>query len=236
VSGVLLPVPPGDPDALESYAATLASAAEQIGTLASSTVRVTAEIKSNAGWTGSAAEGFSAFAGSLAQSVGGTMSHLNRIASAVRDYAGSLRTAQEEVAAYNKAAEAASCLIPAKQPAALAALAGERDQAEAAVIAADTAGDIAAEEVRGSVTIQSVYLQQQVQLLDEQTRPAPVSLGPRAEAAPPGWQQRAAALARLKAFLGGDGLPDDPHAEGASGTGYENPYTDLNGDPVVGDG
>jgi len=232
VSGALLPVPPGNPDALEGYASMLASAAGQIDALASSSVRVTAGIKSNASWTGSAAEGYSAFTGALAQTVGGTMSHLNRIASAVRNYAECLRTAQEKVAAYNTAVEAASCLIPAKQPAALAALDGERLQAEAAVIAADTAGDIAAQDVQGSMTIQSVYLQQQVQLLDAQTRPAPVSPGPRAEAAPPGWQQRAAALARLRQFLGGDGLPDDPHAEGASGTGYENPYTDLNGDPV----
>ncbi len=238
MSGVLLPVPPGDPDALESYASTLASAAEQIGALASSTVRVTAGIKSRASWTGSAAEGYSAFTGSLAQSVGGTVSRLDRIASAVGVYAGCLRTAQEEVAAYNKAVEAAFCLIPAKQPAALAALDEDRLQAEAAVIAADTAGDSAAEDVKGTVTIQAVDLQRQVQILDEQTRPAaaPESRGPRAEAAPPGWQQRAAALARLKEFLGGDGLPDDPHAEGASGTGYENPYTDLNGDPVAGDG
>lgn len=236
MSGALLPVPPGDPDALESYASTLAAATGQIDALASSTVRVTAGIKSNANWTGSAAEGYSAFTGSLAQNVSGTVSHLNRIASAVRDYAGCLRTAKEKVAAYNKAAEAASCLIPSKQPAAFAALAGQRDQAAAAVIAADTAGDIAAEDVKGSVTLQSVALQRQVQLLDEQTRPpAPVSRGPRAEAAAPGWQQRAAALARLKEFLGGDGLPADPHAEGASGTGYENPYTELNGDPVAGE-
>jgi uncharacterized protein YukE len=243
VSGALLPVPPGNPDALESYASTLASAAEQIDALASSTVRVTADIRSNANWTGSAAQGYSAFTGSLARSVGGTVSHLNRVASAVRDYAGCLRTAQEEVAAYNKAVEAASCLIPAKQPAAFSALAGVGAQAVAAVMTAKIAGDVAAEDVKGSEdgllmsvgdplvpllgtsgpTIQSVYLQRQVQLLDQQTRPAP-PLGPHAEALPPGWLQRE-----------GDGLPTDLHAEGASGTGYKNPYTDLNGDPVVGD-
>lgn len=234
MSGELLPVPPGDPDALESYAATLASAADQVDVLASSTVRVTADIQTNANWTGSAAQGYSAFTGSLAQSVGGTVPQLNRIASAVRNYAGSLRTAQEKVAAYNRAAAAASCLIPSKQAAAFAALAGEKAQAEAAVIAADTAGDIAAQDVGGAVTLQSVYLQQQVQLLDQQTAPAP-PLGPEAEAAPPGWQQRAAALAQFKAWLRGDNLPPDPHADGASGTGYQNPYTDLNGDPVVGD-
>ncbi|HEY2579831.1 MAG TPA: hypothetical protein VGI74_26260, partial [Streptosporangiaceae bacterium] len=191
MSAALLPVPPGDPGALESYASALASAAGQIDSLASSTVRVTAGIKSNANWTGSAAEGYSAYTGKLAQSVGGTVSHLNQMASAVRDYAGFLRTAQEKVAAYNKAVEAASCLIPAKQAAAFAALAGERLQAEEAVTTADIAGDGAAEDVKGSVTIQSVYLQQQVQLLDEQARSANVSRGPRAEAAPPGWQQRA---------------------------------------------
>ncbi len=232
MSGAFLPVPPGNPGALESYASALASAAEQIDVLASSTVRVTTGIKTNAKWTGSAAEAYSAYTGSLAQSAGRTASHLNRIASAVRGYAGSLRTAQEEVAAYNKAVEAASCLIPAKQPAALAALDGARLQAEAAVLAAATAGDVAAADVNDSVTIQSVYLQDQVQLLDEQMRSVAVSPGPRAEAAPPGWQQRAKALAELKAFLGWDGLPPDPHAEGASGTGYENPYTELSGDPV----
>jgi uncharacterized protein YukE len=215
---------------------------------------VTVGVKSSANWTGSAAEGYSAFTGRLAQGVGGTVSHLNQIASAVRAYAGSLRTAQEKVTAYNKAAEAASCLIPTKQPAAFAALAGIRTQAVTAVMDAAIAGDVAAAEVKGSEdglilsasepfgpplgtsgpTIQSDYLQQQVQLLDEQTRPAP-PLGPEAEAAPPGWQQRAAALARFREWLGGSNLPPDPHAEGASGTGYENPYTDLNGDPVVGD-
>lgn len=221
--GALLPMPPGDPDALESYASTLTSAADQIDALASRTFRVTADIKSNANWTGSAAEGYSAFTGSLAHSVGGTVPDLNRIASAVRDYAGYLRTAQEKVAAYNKAAEAASCLTPAEQPAAIAALVGPRDDAESAVNAADTAGDIAAADVRGSVTIQSVYLQQQVHLLDQQTSPAP-PLGPHAGALPPGWLQRQE-----------DGLPGDLHAEGASGTGYSNPYTNLKGDPVVGD-
>jgi uncharacterized protein YukE len=221
VSGVLLPVPPGDPDALDSYASTLASAAEQIDALASSTVRVTADIKSNANWTGSAAEGYSAFTGSLAHSVGGTVPDLNRIASAVRDYAGCLRTAQEKVTAYNKAAEAASCLIPTKQPAAFAALDGPRNDAEAAVTAADTAGDIAAADIQGSATIQSVYLQQQVHLLDQQAprpRPwwsAPVSRGPQWEAAPPDSRQLAAAAAHQaqerQAFISGDGLPPDPH-------------------------
>lgn len=216
MSFALLPMPPGDPAALESYASTLASAAGQMDALASSTGRVTADIKSNANWTGSAADGYSAFTGSLVQTVGSTVPNLNQIASAVRNYAACLRTAQEKVAAYNKAAEAASCLIPQKQPAAFAALAGPRDDAEAAVIAADTAGDIAAADVQGSATIQSVYLQQQVHLLDKQARPAPAPvLGPQWEAAPPDWQQRAAAAAAQaqarQAFFGGMGLPPDPH-------------------------
>jgi uncharacterized protein YukE len=254
VSGVLLPVPPGDPGALESYASALSSAAGRIAALASDSVRVTAGVKSNAKWTGSAAEGYSAFTGSLAEGAGGTVSHLNRIASAIRDYAGCLRTAREKVTAYNKAVEAASCLIPARQSAAFAALAEVRAEAAAAVMAAQIAGDVAAADIKSAEgglltsvsgpfvpllgafgpTIQSVDLQRQVQLLDEQMRPAP-SRGPEAEAAPPGWQQRATALARFKEWLAGDGLPDDPHAEGASGTGYENPYTDLSGDPVPGD-
>jgi uncharacterized protein YukE len=215
VIGTLLPVSPGDPDALESYASALASAAEQIDALASSTVRVTADIRSNANWTGSAAEGYSTFTRSLARSAGGTVSHLNQIAAAVRDYARYLRTAQEKVTAYNKKVEAASCLIPAKQAAALAALEGDRQQAEDAVTTADMAGDGAAEDVKGSVTIPSIYLQQQAQLLDEQKRLASVSRGPRAEARPPDWRQLAAAAAaqaqKRRAFNTWDGLPPDPH-------------------------
>lgn len=238
MSGELLPVPPGDPGQLESYASSLESAAGRIDVLASRTVRVSADIKSNANWTGTAADGFSAFTGTLAQSTGGTVSHLNQIASSVRDYAGCLRTAREKVAAYNKAVEAASCLTGKKRQAALAALAGEREQAIAAVQLADTIGDSAAADVKGSgvgLTLPSVALQGQVRGLDAQTRVETAPVGPRAEAAPPGWQQQAAAKARFYDWLKGDNLPPDPHAEGASGTGYENPYTNLNGDPQVGD-
>jgi uncharacterized protein YukE len=204
-------MPPGDPDALESYASALASAAGRSDMLASSTARVTSGIRSNARWTGSAAEGYAALTSSLVQAVGSTVPQLNRIASAVREYAGYLRTAQEKVAAYNKAVEAASCLIPARQPAALAALEGELLQAKDAVNLADIAGDTAAGDVSGSMTIESILLQQQVQALDEQTRAENAPSGPVAEAAPPGWQQRAAAQARFKEWLEGSWLPPDPH-------------------------
>jgi len=235
MSLALLPMPPGDPDALESYASTLVSAADRMDSLASNTVQVTAQVRSSARWTGSAADGFSAFTGSLAGSTGSTAPQLNQIASAVRSYAECLRIAQQKVAAYNRAVEAASCLSPVKQSSGLAALNAERDQAISAVSLAGTVGDTAAADVTGLLTIQSASLQDQVQLLNAETRVLTAPTGPEAGAAPPGWQQRAAALARLKAFLNGSNLPPDPHAEGASGTGYENPYTDLNGMPSVGD-
>lgn len=231
----VLPTPAGNPDELESYASSLASAAGRMDVLASSTVRVTADIKSNANWTGTASEGYSGFTGGLAQSAGDTVSHLHQIESSVRTYAAYLRTAREKVAAYNKAYEAATCLAPGKKrQQALAALANVRQEAIDAMEAADAAGDSAALEVKGSATLQSVYVQGEAQALDEQTAP-PASTGPEWEPAPPGWQERAAKQAQFWQWMRGGNLPDDPHAEGASGTGYENPYTNVGGTPEVGD-
>lgn len=231
----LLPMPPGDPDSLESYAATLVAAADRMGSLASNTVQVTSAVRSGAGWTGSAADGYSAFTGSLASSTASTAPQLEQIASAVKGYAECLRIAQQKVSAYNQAVEAASCLSPAKQASELNALEAEREGAVMAISGADTVGDGAASAISGLLTIQSASLQNQIQLLNEETRALTAPVGPEAEPLSPGSQQRAAALARLRAFLNGSNLPPDPHAEGASGTGYENPYTDLNGSPSVGD-
>lgn len=210
-----VPAPEGDPNELESYASSLESAAGRMDVLASSTVRLSADVKSNANWTGTAAEGYSAFTSSLARSTGGTVPHLQQIASSVRQYAGFLRAAKQKVAAYNKAVEAASCLAPGrKRQAALAALAQERVGVEDALQLADEYGDGAAEDVKGSaagLSIPAASLQVQVQALDAQTAPPPPS-GPEATAAPPGWQQRAAEQEKAREWLmGGTPHDDNPH-------------------------
>lgn len=208
-------VPEGDPGELESYASSLESAAGRMDVLASSTVRLGADVKSNANWTGTAAEGYSAFTSGLAQSTGAAAPHLQQIASSVRQYAGFLRAAKQKVAAYNKAVEAASCLAPgAKRQAALARLADERIEVEDALQLADTYGDSAAEDVTGSAagfSIPAADLQVQVQALNAQTAPPPPS-GPEATAAPPGWQQRAAEQQQAREWLlGGTPHDDNPH-------------------------
>ena len=103
-----------------------------------------------------------------------------------------------------------------------------------------------------AVAIQQVQAQQRV-LQEQQDCTAPGAVGPlgvqpfpptpdngpRAEALPPGGLQAATQQNQRQQqfwnWMGGSNLPDDPHAEGASGTGYENPYTNLGGEPTVGD-
>jgi uncharacterized protein YukE len=146
VSGDLA-VPAGDPAALESLAGQLDTAAAGTDSLTSATVRVTADIKTNADWTGSAADGYTAFTGNLARGVGGMQAPLSRIAAAVRGYAGYLRTAQEKASAYGYAAQAAQA---SRHPADIATATAARQDAESAIAAQQAAGNHAAAEVRGA--------------------------------------------------------------------------------------
>lgn len=138
-------MPGGDPAALERLAAQLDAAAAGTDGLASRTARTTADIKTNADWTGSAADSYTAFTGNLTRGVGATRAPLTRIADAVRGYAGYLRTAQEKVSAYSSAAHTAAAT---QHPVDVAAAKGAEQDARSAVAAQQTAGDHAAAEVR----------------------------------------------------------------------------------------
>ena len=56
-------MPGGDPAALERLAAQLDAAAAGTDSLASRTARTTADIRTNADWTGTAADGYAGGAG-----------------------------------------------------------------------------------------------------------------------------------------------------------------------------
>src|SRR5260370_34600746 len=103
------------------------------------------DIRSGAGWTGDAAEAYTAFTGNLSQGAAAAGAPLSRIALAVRDYAGSLRTAQQKVAAYATAAEAAE--ISGNDSAYVTAANLARQDAAGAIAAQQAAGDRAAAEV-----------------------------------------------------------------------------------------
>jgi uncharacterized protein YukE len=146
VSGVAMPG--GDPGVLEQLAARLEAIAEGTGDLGASTLQVTGSIRSDAEWTGDAADAYASFTGNLAHGVGATGAPLSRIAVAVRDYAGSLRTAQQKVTAYASAAEAAQV---SGNDSGYVSLANSAEQAaEAALSAWQAAGERAAAEVNAA--------------------------------------------------------------------------------------
>jgi uncharacterized protein YukE len=100
-------MPGGNPTILEQLAARLEAAAAGIGNLGGDTRRVAASVRSGANWTGDAADAYTSFTGNLGQGVAAVEAPLSRMASAVRTYAGYLRAAQQTVAAYASAADAA---------------------------------------------------------------------------------------------------------------------------------
>lgn len=140
-----LAVPGGDPGLLEQLAVQLESIGEGSGSLGAGTREATTAIRSDAEWTGDAADAYTAFTGNLAQGVVATQAPLSRIAGAVRSYAGFLRTAQQKVAAYSSAAEVARV---SGNDSGYVSLANSAAQAaEAAVSACQAAADHAATEV-----------------------------------------------------------------------------------------
>jgi uncharacterized protein YukE len=154
VSGVAMPG--GDPDLLEELSAQLEAIAEGSGFLGASTREATAAIRSDAEWAGDAADAYTAFTTNLAAGVVATQAPLSRIAQAVRGYAGFLRTAQQKVAAYSSAAEAAQV---SGNDSGYVSLANNAAQAaEAAVSACHAAAAQAAAEVtRASGQLRDVF-------------------------------------------------------------------------------
>jgi uncharacterized protein YukE len=143
MSGVAMPG--GDADLLEQLSAQLESIAEAGGNLGTSTRQTTAAIRSDAEWTGDAADAYTTFTSNLAQGAVATQAPLSRIAAALRGYAGFLRTAQQKVAAYSSAAEVAEV---SGNDSGYVSLANSAAQAaEAAVSACQAAAEQAAAEV-----------------------------------------------------------------------------------------
>lgn len=146
MTGITLPG--GDPVLLEQLAARLEAIAHGTADLGASTRQVTASIRSEAAWTGDAADAYTAFTGNLAQGVATTPAPLSKIALAVRDYAGCLQMAQEKVAAYTSAAEAAE--VSGNDSGYVSAAQTAAQNASAAVAAWQAAGDRAAAAVNAA--------------------------------------------------------------------------------------
>jgi uncharacterized protein YukE len=143
VTGIVMPG--GDPGLLEQLAARLEAIAEGTADLGASTRQITDSIRSDAAWTGDAADAYTAFTGNLAQGVAAAPAPLSQIALAVRGYAGCLRTAQEKVATYQSAAVVAEVSGNDSGYVSAAETAGQ--DASAAVAAWQAAGDRATAEV-----------------------------------------------------------------------------------------
>jgi uncharacterized protein YukE len=143
VSG--LAMPGGDPAVLEQLAGRLEAAAAGAAGLGTSTRQVTSSIRSSANWTGDAADAYTEFTRNLGQGAAAAEVPLSRIAAAVRSYAGCLRTAQQKVAAYASAAEAAQ--VSGNDSGYVSAAEAAGREASAAVSEWQAAGNHAAAEV-----------------------------------------------------------------------------------------
>jgi len=138
-------MPSGDPGLLEQLAARLEAIAEGTADLGASTRQVIASIRSDAAWTGDAADAYTAFTDNLTQGVAAAPAPLTKIASAIRDYAACLRTAQERVGAYTSSAAVAE--VSGNDSGYVSAAETAAQNADAAIAAWQAAGDRAAAAV-----------------------------------------------------------------------------------------
>jgi uncharacterized protein YukE len=93
VSGeVVVPLPAGDPAALEGWARQLTDCADAFDNLIAETKRVTTNAADQAEWTGSASESYRQYCTGLVQSAGRVPQSLREISSAVGTYAQTLAT------------------------------------------------------------------------------------------------------------------------------------------------
>jgi uncharacterized protein YukE len=98
VSGeVVVPVPAGDPAALESWARQLTDCADAFDSLVSETKKVTTDAADRAEWTGSASDSYRQFCTGIVQSAERVPVSLREISSAVGTYAQTLAAAQQQV-------------------------------------------------------------------------------------------------------------------------------------------
>lgn len=143
-------MPGGNPDALDQLANALDRQAGGVGDLAAATVKTTAQIQSDAAWSGDAADGYLAFSRALARGVGRAETPLSKVASAARGYAGYLRAAQRRVTAYEAAARQAQA--SGGDPAYVQAARAAAQDAAQANVELQAAGDQAAAQIRAAVS------------------------------------------------------------------------------------
>jgi uncharacterized protein YukE len=144
VSEVVVPMPAGDPAALDSWATQLADCADAFESLVAETMKVARGAAERADWTGLTADSYGQFCASMVGSASRIPAALQEICSAVRDYAGTLAAAQQQVRFAVADADASSAAArPAAMDSALqvSALAcgRARDGAQAAAARVDAA-------------------------------------------------------------------------------------------------
>jgi uncharacterized protein YukE len=149
-------MPGGDPGVLDALADALDRHAGEVTDLAGTTRSVTAQVRSDADWTGQAASAYTEFTSALARGIGRAAPPLSQIASAVRGYASALRVAQRQVTAYGDAVRQAQA--SGSQPAAVQAAQAAEAQAGQACASCQAAGDEAAAQVRAAAgTLNGIF-------------------------------------------------------------------------------
>ncbi len=97
MSEVVVPLPAGDPAALESWARQLTDCADAFDSLIGETRKTTTDAADRAEWTGSASDSYRQFCTGIVQSSQRVPGSLRKISSAVGTYAQTLAAAQQQV-------------------------------------------------------------------------------------------------------------------------------------------
>jgi uncharacterized protein YukE len=142
-----LPMPPGDPAAIEDAAAAIGRYAVQVGDLAAATHRTMTGVVAGGEWTGSAVDAYTVWTRGLVRGVAGMEEPFAQVPRAVAGYAAALRTAQARVGEYNDCQQRAAAfqgpVSPAMSSSVQAGLQALRAYAEDALTALDQAADAA---------------------------------------------------------------------------------------------
>jgi uncharacterized protein YukE len=143
-------MPSGNPGQLEQLADALDQHASRVTDVAKATAAVTGLVRTDAEWTGQAADSYSQFTGEFTSRIGRVAPPLNQIATAVRGYATALRTAQQQVTAYNNIVESPEAASGQITPALLQAAYAAQDSANQACASCQAAGSEAAGQVKSA--------------------------------------------------------------------------------------
>lgn len=143
-------MPSGSPGQLEQLADGLDQHASRVADVAKATSTVTGLVRTDAEWTGQAADSYSQFTGEFSSRIGRVAPPLSQIAAAARTYASALRTAQQQVTAYNDIVESPEATSGHITPALLQAAYAAQDSANQACASCQAAGSQAAGQVKSA--------------------------------------------------------------------------------------